>query len=289
MSNYTSYSAVRAGLGASKRLNIEDRYVFDRFYAPYQYLIKVPTAATDSIPLVSDAGINELTTADGNRFDIRLEQAFAGSAPQVAPGSYGCLLGLDAADNDGIGMDLGYGAASAEVAHTRGAFVIGTDAAFFLRVKLMIADVSDADQVAVGFVKGGWAADGLIATYTDSALLNVDNGDVKLYTRLNSGTAGNVDSTDDVIDHAADTANAVTLEVRVSSSGVVKYLIDGQAPTVDVTGFQFDTGDTVNAQLSVLTDVAGDPGVEVLEWESGFISSRGLTGISDLNEAEQSD
>lgn len=284
MSNYTSFTSVRAGSGASKRTNSNDRYVYSRFYAPINYWLKTPTATKDQIPSVADAAINILRDAEGNQFEIRLEQAYAGAVPQVAAHANGVDLGVDAADNDGISMDLGYGAAGAEVAHTRGAFIIGTDAAFFLRVKLDIADVSDSDQIAVGFVKGGWPVDGLLDTYTDYAALNVDNGDIKIENRTNSGTASVTDTTQDVAD-----AGTITLEVRVSSTGAVKFLVDGAAPTVDVTGFSFDDGDTVNAILTTLNDIAGDPGVVVREWESGFISSRGLTGIQDLAEAAQAD
>jgi hypothetical protein len=283
MSNYTSYSAVRAGLGSSKRIDKNDRYVYSRFYGPYDY----SGATSDAIAAVTDAAINQLRPADGGAFQVRLEQAFAGSAPQVSVGTYGALVTLDAADNDGFGMDLGYGAAGSEVPNSMGAFTVGTDPAFFVRVKLMVADVSDSDQIAVGFVKGGWPVDGLLDTYTDYAVLNIDNGDIKAETRVNSGTAGAVDTTQNVIDHASDEDNAVTLEVRVNAGGVVKFLVNGAEPTTDVTGFEFDD-DTVNAVLIVLTDVAGDPGVEVLEWESGFIAGRGLDSTGDLVEELQS-
>lgn len=282
MSNYTSYNAIRAGLGASLRLDRNKKYVYEDFYGPYLNFEEDSTAA-----VVTDAAINTVITARGNLFQYRLEQAFAGTPPQVQPGTYGALLVVDAAGDDGIGLDLGYGAASSEDANSRGAFVVGTEEAFFLRVKLMIADVSDSDQVAVGFVKGGWPADGLIDTYTDFALFNIDNGDIKIETRLNSGTASETDTTDDVADHGSSEDNAVELEVRVDAGGVVTFLVDGAAPTTNVTGFEFDD-DTVNAVVLCINDAAGDPGVEILEWESGYLSSRGLTGVSDLTEEAQS-
>jgi hypothetical protein len=48
-----------------------------------------------------------------------------------------------------------------------------------------------------------------------------------------------------------------------------------------VTGFTFDDGDAVYAQFQIQNDAAGDPGVQLLEWESGFISSRGLESIDE--------
>jgi hypothetical protein len=260
-----------------------DRYVFDNFRGPF---LNFEEDSTDAV--VTDAGINTVVTSTGNLFQYRLEQAFAGTPPQIQPGTYGALIVLDAADNDGLTLDLGYGAAGAVDARSRGVFTVGTDEAFFVRVKLMVADVSDADQIFVGFVVGGHPVDGLLDTYTDYAGLNIDNGDIKVETRLNSGTAGAVDTTQNVIDHASSTDNAVTLEVRVSAGGVCTFLVNGAAPTTDVTGFEFDD-DAVNAVVTVLNDAAGDPGVEILEWESGLLRARGLTGVADLVEAAQSD
>lgn len=278
MSNSTDFSAVRAGLGASKRMDSNAKYVYAKFYGPLEYSDGLGGAAA-----VTDAAINTLRAANGETFQVRLEQAFAGSAPQVSVGALGAALTLDAADNDGIGIDLGYGAAGAEVANTRGAYIVGTEAeGFFVRAKLNIADVSDADQIAVGFVKGGFPADGLLDTLTDYAVLNVDNGDIKVETRLNSGTASVTDTTQDVAD-----AGTVTLEVRVTAGGVAHFFVDGAAPTVTQTGFEFDD-DTVNAVLLILADAAGDPGVQLIEWESGPLSARGLRSIDDLAEKAQS-
>jgi hypothetical protein len=255
------------------------KYVFERFYGPYLHFEEDST-----VEVVTDAGINTLVTGSGNLFQYRLEQAFGGTAPLIVPDGTdgGATIVLDAAADDGIGLDLGYGAATAEDTQSKGVFTVGTDAAFFLRVKLKVADVSDADQIAVGFVKGGWPADGLLDTYTDYAVLNIDNGDIKIETRLNSGTASVTDTTDDVAD-----LGSVTLEVRVDANGVATFLVDGAAPTVDVTGFEFDD-EAVNAVLIILNDAAGNPDITVQEWESGLLSARGLTGVNDLVEKAQS-
>jgi hypothetical protein len=272
----TGFNAVDAGLGASYRLARNSKYRYVNFADGGRVIY---TDAVGAAASVSDAGINLLVAPNGTVFEVRLEQAFAGAAPQVLQGTTaipGLLFVLDAADNDGIAMSLGNGASGSETPNP-GSFKIDTDAAFFLRVKLAIADVSDADEVSVGFTSLGYSATGEINDGTDFAFLNVDNGDIFTETRLNNGTATRVDTTQNVAD-----AGVVTLEVRVDGAGNVRFFVDGKAPTTDAAAFVFDTTDTVYAQFQILNDFAGDPGVTLKEWESGYISSRGLETIHDL-------
>lgn len=275
----TNFDSVVAGLGASKRTDRNDRYVFTKFYGPLMYTLG-RVGAPDCVALVTDAGINQLLDAEGNSFELILEQAFAGAVPQAIASDTsggGVALTLDAAGADGWYLDLGYGAITAEVVHTRGVFVVGTDPAFFLRVKMSVGDVSSTDQLTVGFTKGGRVADNILATMTDFAVLNIDSGDVFIETRLNTGTATRDDTTSNVAN-----AGVVTLEVRVDAGGKVRFFIDGVAPSTDKTDFEFDD-DSVNAFVSC--QVAGDnlnPLVVIEEWESGFITARGLNNIGDL-------
>ncbi|GAG44932.1 unnamed protein product, partial [marine sediment metagenome] len=158
------------------------------------------------------------------------------------------------------------------------------DEDFYLRVRLDIADVSDADQIAVGFLKNGRPTDGLLDTYTDYAVLNVDNGAVNIETRLNAGSASVTATGTSMIDYTT-TGDVVDLEVRVSKGGAVNFLIDGAEPSTDVTGFVFDDGDTVNAAFLFLSDlIGGDPTITLHEWESGYLSSRGPDNILDLED-----
>ncbi len=276
----TNFDSVVAGLGASYRTDRNDKYVFTKFYSPLRYTLREAGAAS-GIALVTDASINQLMDAEGNQFNLILEQAFAGAIPQAITSDTstgGVALTLDAAGADGWYFDLGYGAITAEVVNTRGNFTIGTDPAFFLRVKMSVGDVSSTDQLTVGFTKGGRVADNLLATMTDFAVLNVDAGNVLIETRLNTGTATSGDTTTDVAN-----AGVITLEVRVDAAGKVRFFIDGIAPSTDKTDYTFDDGDVVNAFVSC--QVAGDnlnPLVVLHEWESGYITARGLNNIGDL-------
>lgn len=284
----TNFGAVSAGLLGSLRKenslsetgDVNDpnnsKNVFSRFRPPFTYTDGLGGAAA-----TTDAAINVLTDGEGNSFNVRLEQAFAGSAPQAAVHARGVHLQMDATAADGIAMDLGYGNTGSEQANCRGAFIVGTADPFYLRVRLDIGDVSDSSQVAVGFVRNGWPVDGTLDTYTDYAVLNVDSGTINIETRLNSGTASVTSTTQTVADYAS-TGDVFELEVRVDGSGNVNFIIDGAEPTVDVTNFSFDATDTVNAVLLVLSDAESSPTVVVHEWESGYLSSRGLTGITDV-------
>ncbi len=292
----TSFGALRGGLLASLRQrkateasNDPDnsKNVMCRFRPPYNY-----TNALGGAAVTTDAGINLFHDGDGNGFDIRLEQAFADggySAPQILVTDRGLQVQIDSSGDDGFAMDLGHGVFGSEVVNARSAYVIGTDEDFFLRIRLEIGTVLAADQVAVGFVGGvtgesGWPVDGKLDTYGNYAVLNVDEGVVKIETRLNTGTASVTATGTTMIDFDS-TGSVVDLEVRVSKGGACNFLINGAEPSTDVTGFVFDSTDTVNAVIMVLADATDDdPDVVIHEWESGYLSARGPDSILDLED-----
>ncbi len=291
----TSFGAVRGGLLASLRLRKatetqqepdNSKNVMARFRPPFTHTTGLGVAAA-----VTDAAINVLTDGDGNSFEVRSELAFADggfSAPQVAIHTRGASMKIDSSGDDGIAMDLGHGPFGSEVVNCKGAFVIGTDEDFYLRVRLEIGDVSSTDQVAVGFVGGvtgesGWPVDGLLDTYGNYAVLNVDNGTVNIETRLNTGTASVTATGTSIVDYTT-TGDVYDLEVRVSKGGAVNFLINGAEPSTDITGFTFDSTDTVNAVFMALADADDAPVIVIHEWESGYLSSRGPDSIGDLED-----
>lgn len=277
----SSFSAINAQLGPSLRGTDNNRYVYVKFdQGSPGGLIEVDgTAAVNT-----DAGINVFNYG-GQQFMFFNEQANAAAATAIlvdAAGG-GLKIVLDAAENDGIFLSLPWcttaGGGTLRTAGP-GKFESRTDG-FFIRVKLQITTLASADEVAVGvrkIVAFDTSAITSTATNPDFACLNVDNGDIKIVSVINQGTASTVDTTQD-----ATAATDVTLEVRVSESGIVKFLVNGAAPTVDVTGFQFDTGDDLMPYISVVVDAtATNPGVIIQEWESGLLTTRGLDGVNDL-------
>ncbi len=275
MSNYQSFRSVRAGLGASYRLEQNSRYVYCNFRQATVFGDGIGGAMAVTDAVMNYAQVGNVT------FQVRNEQQNDSAKMQLT--ADGLLLILDATDNDGFGVSLGRTITSSDTtenANSIGAFIVGTDE-FFLRVKLDIVDESDCDQMVVGFAKGAWHATGDNENETDFAGFNVDNGQINIETILNNAGTTVTDTTEtDFGDNGQH-----TFEIRVNKAGLCKFLYDGEPPTVDVTDFSFDSGDVVHAIVAELNDAAGDdPEVTIMEWESGLLSSRGLVGITDVLE-----
>ena len=275
----SNFSAVAAALGPSLRRTDQNRYV----YVKPQGGVPEQREVDGTAAVVTDAGIN-IADIDGQTFMYFVEQAFGGTAPQLIDAAGGGVkFVIDAANNDGLFFSLPWAtSAGGGTVRTsgKGIFTSRTDG-FFVRAKITITTVANADEIAVGVrkvVAFDTSAITSSASNTDFFCLNVDNGTIKNVSVINSGVASTVSTTQTVAD-----AGTVTLEVRVSEAGFAKALINGAAPTVDVVGFQFDSGDALMPYLSIVVDATGaDPGVILLEWESGLLTERGLDGINDL-------
>lgn len=158
---------------------------------------------------------------------------------------------------------------------TRMQFTVGVAGdlgdAFYLKVKLDVPDVSEYDVAAVGFRKLAAYADVAEAAdmgtaYEDVAALNINAGDIYTVTRLAGGTATLTDTTDNQAD-----AGQSTLEVYVSSAGVVTFKIDGAAPTVNTNTLTL-TDNAVMIPFMVFT-ATGDTGgsmAELISYECGL-------------------
>ena len=283
----SNFSAISAALGPSYRRTDSSRYV---------YIKDQPNGARceadGTIGTGADTAVQNVFWG-GQLFHIVPEQTndllatAIYSMPQAAGAGLGkgLLLPVDAADNDGVffglpwsdGASLGQGTL---LTSGKGIFVGRTDG-FFIRVKLAVADVSETDELAV-FVrkvqamhltaKASSGTDGS----TDIPYLNVDNGTIKIGSHINTAVTSVVSTTQTITD-----TNTVTLEIRVSESGYVKFLVNGAAPTVDVTNFQFDA-DNLHCGVSFVSDAAGSAAPVILEWEQGLLTERGLDGVNDL-------
>lgn len=284
----SNFSAVSAALGPSLRRTDQTRYTFIR---------NEPSAARCEVDGTIGTGVDtavQVVFWGGEVFHLVPEQtndllatAIYAMPKTVGAGvSNGLLLPVDAADNDGVffGLPWSDGASLAQgtlLTAGKGLYTARTDG-FFIRVKMKVADVSETDELAV-FVRKvqalhltAIASSGTDGS-TDIAYLNVDNGDVKIGSHINTATTSVVDTTQNVAD-----AGTVTLEIRVSESGFVKFLVNGAAPTVDVSDFRFDSGDALHCGISFISDAAGSAAPLILEWEQGLLTERGLDGINDL-------
>jgi len=144
-------------------------------------------------------------------------------------------------------------------------FTVGTSGAFYLKVKLKLADVDGTDDLRIGFAKDQ-AFDATIDNMDDAAWIQVASGDIKTQTIV--GDAANVatDLTSGGGDGAGNFADAGThtFVVQVAADGSVTYLIDGAAPTGAVA-YTFTDGTSVTPHFYFLhdTDLC-----EVIEWQT---------------------
>lgn len=198
------------------------------------------------------AGAATGTTGDENLMilnDSLWEYHILGTQTIVSPtmGVGGLDINMDQTDNDGVECCLGINAAN------RGVFVVGTDDAFYAKMQFSIADVSGTDDCAFGFRKVE-AYQAAIDNYDEMAALNVISGNISIETILNAGDTTTTDTTHDWAD-----GETHTLEVRVSSAGVVTYKIDEGTPAT-VAAFTFDDGEVVVPFFYFLnaSDVAGE-------------------------------
>lgn len=143
------------------------------------------------------------------------------------------------------------------------AFTVGTDGAFFLRVKFKITDVSGSDRLVVGFRKQE-AGNGTHGSYDSYAAIGNFSGDIKIDTELAAGGAALLDTTQNWAD-----TETHTLVVKVSATGVVTFEIDGAAPAV-VPAFTFTNGMVVIPYLYLLHDSDVAEAVILSEWECGL-------------------
>jgi hypothetical protein len=192
--------------------------------------------------------------------------------------SAGVIVTLDATDNEGVEYLFGARDGSATTSlRGKHAYTIGTDKAFFVRLKLSIADVSGTDALYFGFRKTQ-AFQAPVTGYTDYATFAItasaNPAVIATATRLNTGTAAIVDST-------ATWADAATkdLYIEVSQGGVSRFALNGALlgnQTSGLTGqaFTFDAGDTVVPFFSYLNsaDVAGN--IIFQEFECGYVEKR---------------
>lgn len=276
MSNYQSFGALQAGLGAAIRLKENENYVYNKFRDQVLVFGADYTTTMDT----ADASINFLQVGK-DTFQYRLEQI---NTTVPVTSADGLAFVTDGADNDGFELGLGRTLAngSTEATNSKGAFTIGGPA-FFLRVKLDIGTVANSDNICVGFSKGVHVADGFLDTETDAIALNVDQGQVNIEEILNN--AGNV-TTDTTVNWTD--AQQKVLEVRINEAGNSTFFVDDVQYNPARSAVTLDSGDVVHAMLQVLVDAsAADPAVSIMEWESGYLRSRGLASISDSLEGPQ--
>lgn len=179
------------------------------------------------------------------------------TAPTIAAGGGLDMGSMDQTANDGL--ELNHGINSAQ----KTAFIVGTDPAFFFRVRFSIADVSGTDDCAIGFRKVE-ANQANVDDYADMAALNVISGNINIETIVGGAATVTTDTTNNWAD-----GETHELKVLVDADGVVTYEIDGEAPTT-TAAYTFTDGLTVMPFFYFLQDIDIAGSVPILTWECGY-------------------
>jgi len=289
----SNFGTIKANLGASYRALNHSKYVFSQFSGPVVGRLWVvgSTGNIDGgilVPGVASLDINDIRVGNRN-WHLGVLGAFAGTAPQVRMTPQGLSVQLDAVDNDGyefapsLGEAITFAATglATDLTYQAPARAIDTFKArtddCFVRVKLILQDVSAQDTVAVGFRRSEKTQATGIGTFTDYYVVNVNVGTAESRTRLNSGTEAVVASTETVAD-----AGTVTLEVRVNTGGVARGFVNDAALATSSAAYTFDLDDLLIPTLYVQNSTVDGGAVHIVEWESGPWDQRGLAGILDV-------
>jgi hypothetical protein len=159
-----------------------------------------------------------------------------GTQTVLAPSmdTFGLNLVQTATAGQGIELCLGTTALSSN------SYVIGRDAAFFMKMNFKVQDASGANPLIIGF-RTAAAFNATLSSYTDFAAIGIVGtaGHIQTETQLATGGVVTTDTTQLWAD-----GEVHMLGIYVSSTGVVSYSIDGNAPTV-VAAYTFANGLTV--------------------------------------------
>jgi hypothetical protein len=266
----SNFDSIGGAIGAALRRDGQTRYVFEDFSFPPTYHDDDGDGAPTGV-----AGDVNLLKTDRNAFTWTVLGTQTILFPTYDNINGGLDIVQDLVDNDGAEYNLGVATNPA----SRGKFVVGTDECF-VRVKMRVGDVSETDELLVGFRKAE-THQAIYTAYADYLYLGLNNatGDVKSESEVAGAGAANVDTTKDWAD-----ATTHTLEVRVSKSGVVRVLYDDSLSGVVQPSYTFTSGLSIIPSIRYLNatgDVTPDPDIQLLEYESGLFSERGLSHMLD--------
>lgn len=180
--------------------------------------------------------------------------------------------------NNGLNIDTITGASGKSIEITEGnsvagknAFVAGTSPAFFVRATFNINTLANVTELYVGFRKQQTYQATLPTGYTDYATIGVHGaaGLLQLQTQLASG--GNVVTS---TTNSVTAATNFTVQVNVSSAGVVTYLRDvvGNGPLIAPTATAAYTfGAVTVVPYIIYTTVTSHTEVDLVNYTCGLL------------------
>lgn len=199
-----------------------NRRVWDQKYLFDNFQLQPISAKVAGGAATGTAGDNNvLFTANA-----QYEWFVIGTQTILAPAldTFGLNLVQDAVSGDGIELLVG------QTALSPFAFIIGSDAAFFMTFVFKVQDASGVNPGIIGFRKAQ-AFDATLANYTDFATIGIvgtaNPNTLQIQTQIATGGVVTTNTTQTVADGAT-----TALTVKVSAAGVVTYQINYAAPTV---------------------------------------------------------
>lgn len=240
----------------------------DRLFQDREMVVKRFEFARQGSPVASKANVGGAPTGTAGDRNIllwpgfQIEYVIKGTQTIVAPvmTAVGLDIGMDQTDNDGVELRPNITTPNDKI------FTIGTSLAFYARLKMKVEDVSGTDDLNFGFRKQE-ADQANMDDYNDSAVFNINAGDILIETiKTNAATV----STDTTLNWADGETH--TLQVSVDSAGAVTYLVDGVVPpTLPTLAYSFTSALAVEPLVFMLnsSDVVGK--VELIELEVGYL------------------
>lgn len=197
---------------------------------------------------------------------------------------FGWTLPLDNTDADGVELTMGMAASSSAGALS---FTVGTDAAFFCRVKAVVTTLANIDVFGVGFRELGAYTDittpALMGSvYDEKYAISVDDNAGAVVSHLSVAGA---DTQTTATGTPIVTAQSFEFKVEVSAAGVCSAYIALDADTTPLSSssaadvlLSAATSKTI-ADATVLVPYitcvatgAGAPAVVLQEWEVGYVA-----------------
>lgn len=221
------------------------------------------SASTGGVAAVT---INTYNIWSMPEWSARFEQYNTTVSTNIAPS-------MSATAGRGLNIDNITGAVSKSIEITEGnnvnsknAFVIGTSAAFYVKAGFTIVTLADIADLYVGFREVQTYQATIPAGYTDYATIGVHGATGEIQTQTQVGSGGNIihDTT-----QAITAATNFTVEVLVSATGVVTYLLNGVAPT-SVAAYTFTSAITVIPYIIYTTPAGGHAEVDLGSYVCGL-------------------
>lgn len=234
-------------------------------YVPQFAGIPSMSASTGGVAAVT---INTYNIWSFPEFGARMEQYNTTVATNIAPTvSTTAGKGLNI-DNIGGSTSKSIEITEGNTVNSKNAFVIGTSAAFYVKYGFSIATLADVVSLTCGFRKVQTYQATLLTGYTDYACIGVQNsvanGEVQIQTQAGSGGETKTDTTQLVT-----AATNFTVEVLVSSAGVVTYLFNGAPPTV-TAAYTFTSALTVIPFMVYTSASGGHAEVDLVSYQCGL-------------------